>query len=123
MQNHTSRLPESNAYFWLPLKKRKAKIPVENIIRLEAHSNYTKFYIEDYQELIIVSKTLKHYQKKLQDQRFIRPHQSHLVNSAYIVNYSKQNGGYLILKDATKIEISRRKKTAILNSLKNNLAV
>jgi len=59
----------------------------------------------------------------LQDQQFIRPHQSHLVNSAYIVNYSTQNGGCLILKDETKIEISRRKKRAILSSLKNNLSV
>jgi len=118
MQNQTCTIPEINTFFWLPLNKHKTKVPVENIIRLEAHSNYTKFYIKDYNNLIMMSKTLKHYQNELQDQQFIRPHQSHLVNPAYIKNYSTQNGGYLILTDATKIEISRRKKKAVLNCLK-----
>jgi len=118
MQNNSVHFNETNTHIWLPLKKNKARIPVEDIIRLEAYSNYTKFYVKDHEDLIIVSKTLKHYQNKLVDQQFIRPHQSHLVNLAYIANYSRQNGGYLILKDATKIEISRRKKSNVLNCLR-----
>jgi len=39
MQNQTSRLQETNTYFWLPLKKCKTKIPVENIIRLKITKN------------------------------------------------------------------------------------
>ncbi len=117
MQNDTICLHKSNKHVWLPLKSYKAKVPVNKIIRLEAHSNYTRFYVKDQQDLIIASKTLKYYQEKLEDQQFIRPHQSHLVNLAYIANYSTQNGGCLILKDQTKIEISRRKKRAVLNKL------
>lgn len=117
MQNYSAYLNQTKAYVWLPVKAHKAKVPVKDIIRLEAHSNYTKFYINGYEDLVVVSKTLKHYQQKFQEEQFIRPHQSHLVNRAYIDAYSRQNGGFLILKDDTKIEVSRRKKSNVLSCL------
>lgn len=117
MQNSVPYSNESKNHVWLPINKYKAKIPVEKIIRLEALSNYTKFYINGQEKLIIVAKTIKHYHEKLNGQQFVRPHQSHLVNKSYIETYSTKNGGFLILKDETKIGISRRKKKATLNCL------
>jgi len=117
MQNYSPYLDQANTHVWLPIKAYKAKVSVKDIIRLEAHSNYTRFYIKGYENLVVVSKTLKHYQQKFKEEQFIRPHQSHLVNRAYIDAYSAQNGGFLILKDETKIEVSRRKKSDVLNCL------
>lgn len=117
MQNYSLISNQTNAYVWLPIKAHKAKVPVKDIIRLEAYSNYTKFYIKGCENLVVVSRTLKHYQQKFKEQEFVRPHQSHLVNRAYIDAYTTQNGGFLILKDDTRIEVSRRKKRDILNCL------
>ncbi len=91
-------------------------IRVKNIIRCQADDYYTNFYLNDGRR-IMISKTLKENEELLKDHNFIRPHRSHLVNMAYIKRYVKSDGGYIILADATKIPVSRRKKDVIVNYL------
>ncbi len=55
-------------------------ILLKNIIRFQANSNYTKVYLTNREEAVLTSKTLKYYVDKLDNDGFIRPHQSHLVN-------------------------------------------
>jgi two-component system LytT family response regulator len=42
-----------------------------------------------------------------------------LVNVAFIKEYVKGDGGYVILEDKTSIEVSRRKKDGLLAILMN----
>jgi len=93
-------------------------IPVEDIIRCEADDYYTRVFLND-GRMIMVSKTLKNTEELLSGLSFIRSHKSHLVNMQYIDRFSRSDGGYLILKDGSKIPVSRRKKEQVLEYLGN----
>lgn len=91
---------------------------IEDIIRCQSDNNYTTFYFKN-QQKILVSKTLKFYADLLRDVGFLRVHQSHLINTKYIKEFIKSDGGYLLLKDNSNIPVSVRKRNevlAILNS-------
>ena len=90
-------------------------VEIKNVIRLESNINYTRFHFEDKTKLL-VTKTLKEFDKMLSDQNFIRIHQSHLVNTSFIKEFAKQNGE-VILKDGTKIPVSTRKKSALMDMI------
>ena len=90
-------------------------VEIENVIRLESNINYTRFHFLDKTKLL-VTKTLKEFDKMLCDHNFIRIHQSHLVNANFIKEFAKQNGE-VILKDGTKIPVSTRKKSALMDMI------
>ena len=64
------------------------------------------------------SKTLKEYDKILSEYQFLRVHKSHLVNQSYVLKYDKK--GILYLKDNSQVEVSRRRKTWVIEQLKKN---
>ena len=84
------------------------------IVRCEADGNYTRFFMENGKSLII-SKTLAEYDSLLSPHHFIRTHKSHLVNR-HFVSYIDHDG-FVILKDKSKIEVSRRRKEEVINAL------
>ncbi|GAB3019321.1 LytTR family DNA-binding domain-containing protein [Niabella terrae] len=85
------------------------------IIRCVAEGNYTRFYtIHNKQHLI--SRTLGEYEELLGPYNFIRSHKSHLVNKNYIAFID--HDGFLTLTDQTKIELSRRRKAAVIEALR-----
>ena len=88
-------------------------VQVEEIIRLQAESNYTHYSSRD---AVYSAKTLKEYDEILQGQNFLRVHKSHLVNPMHIESYNRS--GELILSDGTKVEVARRKKEYVLEALK-----
>lgn len=89
---------------------------VADIIRCESEGNYTRFYFKS-ERPILISKTLKEYDNLLRDSGFERIHNSHLINLNYVKMYVKTDGGYLILKDETRIPISQRKKDQVISIL------
>jgi len=90
-------------------------VQIEDVIRLESDINYTRFYFEDGSKLM-VTKTLKEFDKMLCDHSFIRIHQSHLVNTNYIKEYTKQDGK-LVLKNGDRISVSSRKKSILMDMI------
>lgn len=93
-------------------------INVDDIIRCESDNYYTYFFFIDGRKLL-VSKTLKENEELLSNHNFIRPHKSHLVNVKYIKSFIRQEGGYIIMTDGSKIPVSRRKKDKIMETLFN----
>ena len=91
-------------------------IKVDDIIRCQAESNYTKFFLQS-GEQILVTRTLKEFEVLLRDDRFIRVHQSHLINVDFVEQYIKGDGGTAVMSDGAEVEISRRRKDLFLNSL------
>jgi two-component system LytT family response regulator len=86
---------------------------VDEILRCESDNYYTIFFFINGQKLLI-SKTLKENEDLLKDHHFIRPHKSHLVNLKYIRSFLKQDGGFILMSDGTRVPVSRRKKEKIL---------
>ena len=91
-------------------------IKIDDIIRCEANSNYTVFYLTS-DKPIMVTRTLKEYEQILDEKRFMRVHQSHLINLEYVIGYLKGEGGTAIMNDGSEVEISRRKKEVFLRRM------
>lgn len=87
------------------------------IIRLEGESNYTRFYFTE-KKWMLTSKTLKEFEDILTDHGFIRTHKSHMVNKQHIVNIS--GDGIITMVDNSKVEISRRRRSEVIDRIKNN---
>ena len=92
-------------------------VEVEEILRCESNINYTMFYFTDGTKLL-VTKTLKEFDKLLSDHYFIRVHQSHLVNARFIKEFTKSDG-YIYMKDGTKVPVSTRKKQVLMDMIQN----
>lgn len=93
-------------------------VEIQDIVRCEADSNYTTFYFQDKSKMI-VTKSLKEYDKILSPLGFIRSHQSHLVNTYYIDSFQKADGGYLLLNDNQMVPVSVRKRSEVMELLKS----
>ncbi len=99
----------------LPVKGGVHFVMPHQIIHCEALSNYTKIYVEGNKQFLI-SKNLGEYEELLAPYQFIRTHKSHLVNKRFI-SYIDHNG-FIVLKDNTVIEVSRRRKEEVMSKLR-----
>lgn len=98
-------------------------IDVDEIIRIEADSNYSVFHFNQ-RDQITVSRVLKEFEEILPDDQFVRVHKSSIVNLNYLKAYHSKNGLELILKNGEKIAVSRRRASIFVEKLKlfSNLA-
>lgn len=99
----------------LPTKEGVHYLQPQDIIRCEAVGNYTKFYVTN-GKTYLISRTLGEYDTLLTPQQFIRTHKSHLVNKKYISFVD--HDGFAVLKDNSRVEISRRRKEEVMSSLR-----
>lgn len=90
-------------------------IEVDTIIRCEADSNYTRIFRTEGKTLM-VSKTLKSFEKMVDGMGFFRVHNSHLVNVRFIKQFLRGEKGTLILKDGTCLPVSRSRKLEFLKN-------
>ena len=92
-------------------------IDVDDIIRCESDNYYTKIFFKDGNKLL-VSKTLKEMDQKLEEYDFVRTHKSHLVNMRCIKNFIKDEM-MVVMTDGTKVPVSKRKKERIMEVINN----
>ena len=86
----------------------------DDIIRCQSNGNYCNIYTRN-GNCVLTSKTLKKVEEALPNKKFIRVHQSHLVNFQEIF---KVNGSELVLRNGSTIPISRGRKAEIIEHLK-----
>lgn len=89
-------------------------ILISDIVRCESDNNYTAFYLNSGKKLL-VSITLKEYEELLSVYNFYRTHQSHLINLSYFDHFSKNDGGFAVMKDGFPVPVSSRKKDEFLS--------
>ena len=116
LQSNIKEENKSNKRLALHSQDKIEIIEIGDIIRCESNVNYTQFFFKDGTKML-VTKTLKEYDKMLTEFGFYRVHQSHLVNIDYIKEYVKIDGGYLKMKDGASVPISTRKKSSVLKLL------
>jgi len=100
----------------LPMQSEIRYVPLPEIIRCEADSTYTHFFLSS-GEKILVSKSLKEYSDLLRPNGFLRTHQSHLVNPKYVKSWLKEDGGILLLLSGEKIPVSKPNKETVKQAL------
>ncbi len=92
-------------------------IDVDEIVSLQADSNYTIIHLCSMQKLVI-SKTLKDFEELLDQTQFARIHKSYIINIKYIKEYSTANGGIVKMKDGNHWSISRRQLDSFIEKMK-----
>ncbi|MEM9821861.1 MAG: LytTR family DNA-binding domain-containing protein [Bacteroidota bacterium] len=92
-------------------------INIRDIIRCEAEDNYTHIHLKN-GDKITASKTIKTYEDLLAGVNFYRVHKSHLINLNYMRKFVKGDGGYLVMDDNKKIEVSRRRRPAFMERMR-----
>lgn len=113
---HNIQAPSADEFrLALPTKEGVHFLMPNEIIRCEAVGNYTKFFVEK-NRTYLISKTLGEYDTLLSPHNFIRTHKSHLVNKKFISFID--HDGFAVLKDNTRVEVSRRRKEDVMSALK-----
>lgn len=92
-------------------------VRLSEITRLEAEDNYTHFMLKS-GDRITASRTIKAYEDTLTSLNFVRVHKKHIVNMNFMKTYIKGEGGYLIMENGDSIEVSRRKKSNLMDSVR-----
>lgn len=91
-------------------------VPTDDIIYLEANSNYTSFYIAGNRK-ITATKTLKDFEELLPASMFIRIHHSYLINKNGVDKYIKGEGGQVVMKNGVTLDVARRKKEEFMKAI------
>lgn len=91
---------------------------ISEILRCEADRAYCKFHMLNGQK-VVVSKPLKEFEDLLEECNFFRVHKSNMINLNQIKKYVKGKGGYLILSDDSHVDVSVRRKEALMDVLSN----
>ena len=86
---------------------------INDIVHLEASSNYTIIYFNNHPKLI-ASKILKEFEDLLPSDIFFRTHHSHIINLTYIKRYLKGDGGQIEMQNGNFVDVARRKKEEFL---------
>lgn len=103
----------------LPERNNTWCLQLNDIIRVEAESNYCRVYCRSREWPIMVAKTLKWFEERLPGEIFTRVHHGHLVNRWYVAGIS---GNMIVLNNGCSILISRRKKSNVVKALRNEQA-
>ena len=90
----------------------------KDIIHLEAEGNYTTLYMVDDKKQV-TSRSLKDFEELLPSAFFFRCHHSHMISLQFISRYIKGDGGQIELENGQTVPVSRRKKEAFLEKVKN----
>jgi two-component system LytT family response regulator len=101
----------------LPTSQGFEFFDITELIRCESDRNYTVFYFKSFKP-VTVSRNIKQYEEILAKKGFVRVHASHIINIRELKAYHKGNGGYVVLSDNTKIDISKSRREEFLLRVK-----
>jgi len=82
-------------------------VQISNIIYVKSFSNYSGIFLSDGTN-IMTSKTLKHWEGKINDSHFLRCHNSYLLNCKYVESFDLSKNEVMI--NNIPIPISKTKK-------------
>lgn len=100
----------------LPAQDSILFVDLDDVVRCEASHNYTIFHLKD-KSHVVMSKSLRYYEKLLENSGFFRIHDKHLVNLGSVVRYRRGKGGSAVLSDGSELEVSVRKKDDFLKRI------
>jgi len=115
LQNLTSEKKEQQRLA-IPSMEGLQFISMNDIIYLEAQSNYTVIYLLGAHK-ITVSKTLKDFEELLPQANYIRIHHSYIINKNAVEKYIKGEGGQVVMSNGTTLDVARRKKEEFMKAI------
>lgn len=95
-------------------------VNISDILYCEAQGVYTIIYMCDGKK-ITASKTLGDFESQLTANKFFRIHHSTLINLKHIKEFQRFNGGYVVMQNDAKLEVSHRKRRDFLDAIDNSV--
>ncbi len=95
-------------------------LELNQILRLEGDGNYTTVFMKN-NEKHLVTNTIKIFEEMLSPSLFFRIHQSHIISINAVKKVMKEDGGFVVLEDGSRIPIARRRKDDFIQMLKTGL--
>jgi two-component system LytT family response regulator len=106
----------------LPTLQGFELIDLNELIRLEAASNYTHFFLLGDKKMTI-SKTLKEYEELLESNGFARIHQSHIINLRFLKSFNKGKTATITMQDGAVLDVGATRRNAFMEKFKEYFKV
>lgn len=97
----------------LPVADGLLFVKPEEILYLKAESSYTHIFLAAGNK-VLVSKTLKEFEKLINHPHFMRVHRSFYVNLNQVRQYVRSDGGHLEMDNGDIVYFSKEKKEELL---------
>ena len=75
-----------------------------------------RFFLKDNAKLV-ASKSLGDFQEQLEPSGFFRIHHSYLINLGLVKEYQRNDGGYVVMNNDARLEVSQRKRKEFLEAV------
>lgn len=103
----------------IPIGQSIRFFEINDIVFLKAENTYTEIHLKNNSQKILVSRTLKNFEDTLTNHSaFYRCHKSYIINTNYIIDYVKSDGGFLVMYNKIEIPISSDKVENLLSKAK-----
>lgn len=97
----------------LPIADGLLFVKPEEILYLKAESSYTHIFLADGNK-VLVSKTLKEFEKLINHPHFMRVHRSYYINLNQVRQYVRSDGGHLEMDNGDIVYFSKDKKEELM---------
>lgn len=112
--------PHTNKKLLIHVNNKAVIINMNEVAYVMADTNYSSIHLKDKQEYH-VAKTLKDIEAYVEElPSFIRINRSIIINTTYVHHYQKGDTYKVFLVNGEEFEISRRRRSEILEILKSN---
>lgn len=91
-------------------------VNIADILYCEAQAAYTYIYLIDGSK-VVASKSLGEFEALLLYKCFFRIHHSYLINLNKIKEFQRAEGGYVLMENKVKLEVSQRKRKDFLSAI------
>ncbi len=115
LQNMHEQNPEKQKMM-LTERGQQYLVAMEDIMYLLADGNYT--HVHTGTKTFLASKNLKEFESILPPSVFYRIHNTHIVNTRFIVKIQQGRMGTAYMKDGKQLEIAARRKEAFMKMYK-----
>ena len=95
-------------------------VNIPDILYCEAQGNYTNVILHDGKK-IVASKTLGDFETQFNGKNFFRIHHAHLINLNRVKEFQRHEGGYVMMENNIKLEVSQRKRKDFLDAISSFL--
>jgi two-component system LytT family response regulator len=68
-------------------------------------------------EVMVISKNIGVVEQMLQGAGFFRCHKSFIINLSKVVEYSRKDGGHILLTNEAEVPVSKERKKDLLSKL------
>jgi len=93
-------------------------VNIPDILFCEAQGNYTNVILHDGKK-IVASKTLGDFESQLAGKNFFRIHHAYLINMNRVKEFQRYEGGYVMMENNIKLEVSQRRRKDFLDAISN----